>query len=58
MESEIGTEIVLSPVELYLTSLTTKELQAYIIARNHLGSTFDITKSIGYQRFIQSMSNN
>lgn len=44
-------------IDIYINSLTTKEMKAYGIAKSHLGSTFDITKSIGFRqwhlRFIQ-----
>ncbi len=35
-------------IEQYLTSLSAKEQQAYEIAKEHLGSLFDITKSNGF----------
>ena len=35
-------------LELYITSMTEKEHQAYIIAKSHLGSTFDLGKSLGF----------
>ena len=37
----------------YIKSLTEKEIQAYRIAKDHLGSSFDITKSIGFIKFIK-----
>ena len=33
---------------LYLKSLSEKEFKAYEIAKSHLGSTFDLEKSIGF----------
>lgn len=35
-------------VEKYLLSLNEKELKAYHIAREHLGMSFSLEKSIGY----------
>jgi competence protein ComGC len=32
----------------YIESLDKKELQAYNIAKNHLGSSFELIKSIGF----------
>ena len=32
----------------YLESLNKKEIQAYNIAKNHLGSSFELSKSIGF----------
>jgi hypothetical protein len=32
----------------YLQSLSKKEVQAYNIAKSHLGTTFDLSKSIGF----------
>jgi hypothetical protein len=39
----------------YIESLDKKELQSYNIAKNHLGSSFELFKSIG---FIQWKKNN
>lgn len=32
----------------YIDSLNTKEKKAYFIAKNHLGSSFDLIKSNGF----------
>jgi hypothetical protein len=32
----------------YLKSLSEKEMKAYLIAKNHLGSSFGLEKSIGF----------
>ena len=37
--------------EEYIASMSEKERIAYLIAREHLGSSFDIQKSIGYQTY-------
>lgn len=34
--------------EMYLKSLSPKEYKAYLIAKDHLGMSFDIEKSIGF----------
>ena len=35
----------------YLAQLNEKELLAYTIAKDHLGTSFNITKSIGYMEW-------
>ena len=40
-------------IEIYLKSMTESERQAYLIAKNHLESSFDLEKSIGFIRFKQ-----
>lgn len=35
-------------LDLYYQSLSEKERRAYIIAKSHLGSTFDLSKSVGF----------
>lgn len=37
--------------ELYVESLSPKELQAYLIAKSHLGSSFHLEKSVGYLKW-------
>lgn len=39
--------------EEYIASMSDKERIAYLIAKEHLGTSFDIQKSIGYQTFIK-----
>ena len=34
--------------EQYIKSLSDKEYQAYMIAKSHLGSSFDLEKSLGF----------
>ena len=36
----------------YLKQLSPKEKQAYQIAQSHLGSSFNLEKSIGFQKWI------
>jgi transcriptional regulator CtsR len=38
-------------IEQYIASLSEKEKKAYIIAKEHLASSFDIEKSNGFLRF-------
>jgi len=38
----------------YIQSLTETEKLAMEIARQHLGSSFDITKSVGFLKFLGS----
>jgi hypothetical protein len=35
-------------VEQYIESFTAKEMQAYLIAKSHLGSSFSLYKSVGF----------
>tara|TARA_Y100000813_G_C24162362_1_gene352617 strand:- start:2279 stop:2431 length:153 start_codon:yes stop_codon:yes gene_type:complete len=37
----------------YIKSLSEIQLKAYEIAKDHLGSSFDITKSIGFLKWIK-----
>jgi len=39
----------------YIESLSEKEKQAYEIARNHLGSSFSLEKSLGFIRFCEKI---
>jgi hypothetical protein len=41
-------------IQEYLNSLTPKEYKAYMIAKSHLGTSFDIEKSIGYTQFVKN----
>ena len=42
--------------EEYIASMSEKERVAFHIAQEHLGSSFDVQKSIGYQTFIKTMT--
>ncbi len=37
----------------YIKSLSPKEFKSYLIAKNHLGMSFDIEKSIGFLHWLQ-----
>lgn len=41
-------------IDMYLKSLSPKEFKAYLIAKNHLGMSFDIEKSIGFLQWVSS----
>ena len=43
-------------VELYIQSLSEKDLKAYLIAKSHLGSSFDAEKSIGFLKWKEKNS--
>ena len=43
--------------EEYLNHLTDKELKAYYIAKDHLGSSFSLEKSIGFQQWRKKKPN-
>ena len=38
----------------YIKSLDKKELQSYSIAKSRLGSSFELSKSIGYIKWIKN----
>ena len=40
--------------ETYLKSLNPKEYKAYLIAKEHLGSSFTLEKSVGYLQWKQN----
>ena len=35
-------------LEMYMQTLSEKEQRAYMIAKSHLGSSFDLSKSVGF----------
>jgi hypothetical protein len=39
--------------EQYLKTLSEKERQAYEIAKDHLGSSFELEKSVGYLKWLE-----
>lgn len=45
-------------LEAYLNSLSPKELNAYHIAKDHLGMTYQYEKSIGYLAWKKSQTEN
>jgi len=47
----------LSLEETYIKTLSKKEYNAYLIAKEHLGMTFTLTKSAGYIKFINKIKN-
>ena len=44
-------------IQEYLNSLSPKEYKAYMIAKSHLDSSFDMEKSIGYTQFVKNKPN-
>lgn len=44
--------------QLYLESITPKEKHAYEIAKDHLGMSFQLEKSIGFIQFIKKLEEN
>jgi L-amino acid N-acyltransferase YncA len=38
-------------MKLYLETLSEKEMKAYIIAKNHLGTSFQLEKSVGFKKW-------
>ena len=45
-------------IDEYLKSLTEKERITYNIAKEHLGSSFDLIKSIGFLKWLKKNHNN
>jgi hypothetical protein len=43
-----------SLLEKYIKSLSDKEYQGYMIAKSHLGSSFDLEKSTGFREWKQN----
>ena len=52
MESE-HKQNVETDAEKYISSLNPKEYKAYLIAKQHLGSSFTLEKSVGYLKWKQ-----
>jgi len=48
MSTSMPTNSTPSLTEEYIATLTEKEYQGYMIARSHLGSSFDLEKSLGF----------
>ena len=46
-----------SSIEKYINQLTTKERKVLNIAKEHLGSSFNIKKSNGYKQWIKKKKN-
>lgn len=44
--------------EEYLKSLTPNEFKAYLIAKSHLGSSFCLSKSIGFLQWLKLNGSN
>jgi hypothetical protein len=42
----------------YIKSLNEKELQAYHIAKTHLGSSFTLEKSLGFLKWLEKQNYN
>ena len=38
----------------YISSMSDKEKQAYLIAKEHLETSFDLSKSIGFTKFMKN----
>jgi hypothetical protein len=41
----------------YLQNITEKELKAYHIAKDHLGESFQLEKSIGFLQWVKNTKN-
>ena len=51
---KVKNSLSVTSVEKYIESMNDKEREAYHIAKKHLGSSFDIQKSIGYKKFMKT----
>jgi len=40
-----------SAIQMYMDSFTERELRGYAIAKSHLGHSFQIEKSVGFQKW-------
>ena len=58
METSITENNNETDTETYIKSLNPKEYKAYLIAKNHLGTSFTLEKSVGYLRWKQNNNNN
>lgn len=45
-----------SKCDQYVESLSPKEKQAYEIAKSHLGSSFDLNKSLGFIKWFSELN--
>jgi hypothetical protein len=45
-----------SLLQQYIKSLDEKELQAYHIAKSHLGSSFNLEKSVGFLKWLEKQN--
>jgi hypothetical protein len=54
------TNVSKSLIEMYINSMSNKDYLAYTIAKEHLGTSFTVEKSVGYLRWLskQTMTNN
>ena len=50
--NELSDEEIL---EMYFSSLSPNEIKSYLIAKNHLGSTFNILKTISFIQWKKSV---
>lgn len=41
--------------EQYVKSLSEKELQAFLIAKSHLGTSFSLEKSLGFIKWLEKI---
>jgi hypothetical protein len=55
LSKEINVEI-LDKVQEYIKSMTPKDYLAYTIAKEHLGTSFTVEKSVGYYRWLKEDS--
>ena len=44
--------------ELYIESLSEKEMKSYAIAKSHLGSSFSLEKSVGFLKWKKKQEEN
>lgn len=56
--SSTTTKQTQSLLDSYIKQLNDKEKVAYKIAKEHLGSSFNLEKSIGFQKWLKKNSNN
>lgn len=45
---------IVDKVQAYIKSMTPKDYLAYTIAKEHLGTSFTVEKSVGYYRWLKA----
>ena len=52
------TNVSKSLIEMYINSMSPKDHLAYTIAKEHLGTSFTVEKSVGYLRWLKNRPTN
>lgn len=49
----MNAEMTTAAIQLYMDTMTERELRGYAIAENHLSHSFKIEKSVGFQKWLK-----